>query len=127
MPHVEVRGPIRLAGFHARFTPRVLREGETVIKAVATFLSPDGRTLLLDMIVVEAFLRQSFFLLLTERDDGVMVRLLPRTSPEKTGGVKRAVAWTAVRLQAGFPSTTVGATNLGEFLTHPFPADSAIH
>lgn len=126
MPHVEVRGPVRLSGFHARFAPRSLREGETVTKAVGAFLAHDGRTLLLDLLIVEAFLRQSFFLVLTQREDGVMVRLLPRTSPEKTAGVKRAVAWAAAWLQAASPSATVGTTNLEAFLASPFPPDSVI-
>jgi hypothetical protein len=126
MPHVEVRGPVRLAAFHARFAPRALREEATVTNALAAFLAHDHRVLLVDMTVVEGFLRQSFFLVLTERDDGVMVRLLPRTSPEKTAGVKRAVAWASAWLRAGTPDATVGTTNLQEFLARPFPADSVL-
>ena len=124
MPHVEVRGPVRISGFHARFAPRTLREGDTVTKAMGAFLSHDGRSLLLDLLIVEGFLRQSFFLLLTEREDAVMVRLLPRTSPEKTAGVKRAVAWVATWLQAASPSCAVGTTNLEAFLAPAFPPDS---
>jgi hypothetical protein len=126
MPHVEIRGPVRLSGFHARFAPRSLREGETVTKAVGAFLAHDGRTLLLDLLIVEGFLRQSFFLVLTEREDGAMVRLLPRTSPEKTAGVRRAVAWAATWLQAASPSFAVGTTNLEAFLASPFPPDSVV-
>ena len=126
MPHVEVRGPVHLPGFHARFVPRSLREGETVTKALGAFLAYDGRTLLVDLLIVEGFLRQSFFLVLTEREDGAMVRLLPRTSPEKTAGVRRAVAWMATWLQAASPSSVVGATNLEAFLDSPFPPDSVV-
>jgi hypothetical protein len=126
MPHVEIRGPAPLSGFHARFAPRSLREGETVTKAVGAFLAHDGRTLLLDLLVVEGYLRQSFFLVMTEREGGTMVRLLPRTSPEKTAGVKRAVAWAAAWLQAADPSCEVGTTNLAAFLASPFPPDSVI-
>lgn len=124
MPHVEIRGPVRLSDFHAHFAPRSLREGETVTKAVGAFLAHDGRTLLLDLLVVEGFLRQSFFLVLTERDDAAMVRLLPRTSPEKTAGVRRAVVWVAAWLQATSPSAVVGTTNLEAFQVSPFPPDS---
>jgi hypothetical protein len=126
MPHVEVRGPVRLSGFHAGFAPRSLREGETITKAVGAFLAHDERTLLIDLLIVEGFLRQSFFLVLTEREDGAMVRLLPRTSPEKTAGVKRAVAWVAAWLQAASPSSAMGTTNLETFLAYPFPSDSVI-
>ena len=126
MPHVEIRGPVRLSDFQARFAPRSLREGETVTKTVGAFLAHDGRTLLLDVVIVEGFLRQSFFLVLTEREDGAMVRLWPRTAPEKTAGVKRAVAWAAAWLQAGLPSSTVGTTNLEAFQSPPFPPDSVI-
>jgi hypothetical protein len=126
VPHVEVRGSVRLADFHARFAPRSLREGETVTKAGGAFLAHDGRTLLLDLLIVEGFLRQSFFLVLTERGGGAMVRLLPRTSPEKTAGVKRAVAWVAAWLRAVSPSSSIGTTNLEASLAAPFPPDSVI-
>lgn len=126
MPHVEILGPVRLEAFHARFAPRTLREDAIVTKAAAAFLAHDRRSLLLDLMVVEGFLRQSFFLVMTERDDGAMVRLLPRTSPEKTAGVKRAVVWAAAWLRAGVPEATVGATNLEEFLGRPFPVDSVV-
>ena len=126
MPHVEVRGSIPLSDFHARFAPRSLREGETVTKAVGAFLAHDGRTVLLDLLIVEGFLRQSFFLVMTAREGGTMVRLLPRTSPEKTAGVKRAVAWAAAWLRAVSPSSAVGSTNLEAFLASPFPPDSVI-
>jgi hypothetical protein len=126
MPHVEVRGPVRLAEFHARFAPRSLREGETVTKALEVYLAHDSRTLLLDLLVVEGFLRQSFFIVMTERTDGAMVRLLPRTSPEKTAGVKRAVAWVAAWLLAASPSSVTGTTNLEGFLASAFPPDSVL-
>ncbi len=124
MPHVEIRGPVRLAEFHTRFSPRSLAEDKTVTKALGAYLSSDQRTLLLDLLVVEGFLRQSFFVAITTRDDGAMVRLLPRTSPEKTAGVKRAVAWVAAWLSATFPSCATGTTNLETFLAEPFPPDS---
>jgi hypothetical protein len=124
MPHVEILGPVRLSDFQARFRPRRLQEGETVTKALAAYLAHDGRTLLIDLVVVEGFLRQTFFLVATERDDGAMVRLLPKTSPEKTPGVKRAVAWAAAWLLASAPAAAVGTTNLADILERPFPADA---
>jgi hypothetical protein len=126
MPHAEIRGPVSLVAFHAGFAPRAFREADTVTRAGEAFLSHDARSLLLEVTVVEGFLRQVFFLICTQRENGAMVRLLPRTSPEKTAGVKRSVAWVARWLQSATPSSSVGATNLADWLSPPFPEDAGL-
>jgi len=124
MPHLEVRGAIDLSAVHRRFRIHSYREDSLVLKAQGCYLSQDSRTLLFDCLVAEQFLRQGFFVLCAAKDDAIMVRLLPRTSPEKTDGVKRSVAWIAAWLQTFDPSAKIGTSNLESRVAGPFPADA---
>lgn len=124
MPHCELLGPLGLTDFHSRFRPRSVKEEGTVLKASGAFLSSDRRSLLVECVTAEGFLHQSFFIIATAQEGRVMVRLLPRTSPEKTEAVKRCLVWIARWIAAGSPGTAIGRTNLEELLQHPFPAEA---
>ena len=113
-----------LSEFHTRFRPRSIQTGEWILKAEESFLSSRGRSLLLECLTLEGYLRQSFFVLITLDEEGAMVRLLPRTSPEKTEGVKRCLAWIALWLQALGPGAVVGRTNLQDQLQLPLPPEA---
>ena len=121
MPHCELVGPCDLARFHLRFQPRSIRESGQILKVNDAFLSTGGHSLLLDCIVIEGGLRQSFLVVATTHPAGVMVRLWPRIAPEQTPGVKRCLAWVTLWLQASWPGTAVGKTNLREQMAAPLP------
>jgi hypothetical protein len=121
MPHAEVKGARPLRSFHEGFAPRTAEAGGAVLKATGAYLAQDGRALLIDCLTVEGHLRQNFFALLVERPESVMVRLHPRTSPEKSEGVMLLVAWIARWVRADSPGATFGTTNLGERLDAPIP------
>jgi len=121
MPHCQVCGPTDLREFHLRFRPRTLRRGPMILKAEEAFLSTGGRSLLLECLVIEGYLRQAFFAVITREEEGAMVRLHPRTSPEKTEGVKRCLAWIALSLRASAPGTSLGRTNLQDQLGIEIP------
>jgi len=120
MPHLEVQGAVDLAGFHARFRPRALQDQGRVLRLTEAFLSARGTSLLLECLTVEGNLRQSFFALVAAGGGGAMVRLLPRTMPEQTDGVKRCLVWIALWLQSETAGATLGKTNLQEWLVLPF-------
>ena len=121
MPHREVLGPVDLAAFHRGFEPRTLHEGRTVSKFVSAFLETSGRALIVETLVVEGHLRQGFFLLAGARDGSVLVRIHPRSSPERTPGVKRTVSWLAAWLAARTEGGATGTTNLEEAALAEFP------
>ena len=121
MPHVEILGIDSLDDCCVRFQPRSFEEEGRIAKTLQCYLSCDRRSALIECVTVEGFLRQSFFVLLSLRSDGVMVRLLPRTAPEKTDAVKRCLVWIARGLAAGRPTASVGATNLPAELETPLP------
>lgn len=132
MPHAELRGAIDFANVHQCFVPRTLTEvsgmtkgavaaeAQVVTKAQQCYLAADHRTLLFECHVTEGHLRQAFFVLATLRPEGAMIRLHPRSSPEKTDAVKRCVAWLATWVAEGERATIVN-TNLSAVLSIPFP------
>jgi len=60
--------------------------------------------------------KTGFLALLSSREDGIVVKIYPSLSVEKTDGVKRALAEIARQLLDIFPNLKVGKTNLQDFL-----------
>lgn len=117
MPHVVVEGPISLEALRRAFAPLFERWGDDVLKVRGFYLEQNGADALLETMVVESGHRQSFFIQLRPREDGLTVRLLPQTDPEKTDGVKRALARVAAFVREQDPEALrYGATNLAEYL-----------
>jgi len=116
MPHVQLKGSCRvaelcgpLAGFLSSAPPEVL-------KIQGVYLDATANRLLLEAVVVEQYLRQSFFLLVREEADGLIVRCHPFSSPQKTPGVKRLIARIALRCLESCPGAKIGNTNLKDYL-----------
>jgi hypothetical protein len=116
MPHVVVEGAGPLDQVYRKLEPFVERRGEVILKVVDLYLNQKGTSLLLESIVIEAGSQQSFFAQLSQKELSITVRLLPRTDPEKTPGVKRLLALIGGRVRALFPGSHFGKTNLEEFL-----------
>jgi hypothetical protein len=118
MPHVVIEGPVDLEALRSTFRPLFDREGTDVLRVEALYLEREGREALLDTLVVEAGHRQHFFVQVRVREaGGATVRLLPQTDPEKTPGVKRALARVATLVRDLEPAACrFGATNIAEFL-----------
>ena len=115
MPHVVLEGTITIDEAERRFEPFVHRDGSLIIKAERFYRERDARAALIEMIVVETGHTQKFFIQLSHRDDGVTVRLEPLTDPEKTRGVRRALAQVAHRLVAA-GLARYGRTNIEDDL-----------
>lgn len=115
MPHILVEGTIALAELARRHAPFAARSGGALVKCDRFYLESGGRTALVETLVSEAGHTQRFFVRLQARDDGVMVRCEPLTDPEKSPGVKRALALVAARVRAACGGR-YGVTNLADYL-----------
>ena len=117
MPHVVLEGAVDLRQLGTKFEPMFRRWGDDLLKIEQLYVERQGGEVLLDTLVVESGHRQHFFIQLTRRQEGAVVRLLPQTDPEKTDGVKRALAVVAAWVCGLTPgSCRYGSTNLGGFL-----------
>ncbi|HYS78933.1 MAG TPA: hypothetical protein VEO94_08850 [Candidatus Dormibacteraeota bacterium] len=115
MPHVVLEGRVTIDEAGRRFEPFVVRERDLVIKAERFYRERDGRAALVEMVVVGPGHTQRFFIQLAPRQDGLTVRLEPLTDPEKTPGVRRAIARVAHRLAAA-TGARYGNTNIEDDL-----------
>ena len=115
MPHVVLTGRVTIDDCQARFESFVAREGELLVKIERFYRERDGRAALLEALVVERGHTQKFFIQLSSREGGLTVRLEPLTDPEKTPGVRRALALVAERIRTACGGE-YGATNIAEFL-----------
>lgn len=115
MPHVVLEGRVTIDAAARAFRPFVEREGDLIVKADRLYRESEGRAALVEMVVVEAGHTQKFFIQLSPREGGLTVRLEPLTDPEKTAGVRRAIAHVAARLREAC-GAVYGRTNIEEHL-----------
>ena len=121
MPHILLEGRVALADLQAKHRPFAARDGDRLVKVDRFYADATGEAALIETLVVEQGHTQRFLVQVTARADGLSVRLEPMTDPEKTPGVKRALALVADRLrEAG--GLRYGSTNIAEFLVGALPA-----
>ena len=116
MPHVVLTGDISLRDIFEKIEYFVVREDKNILKISDKFINQDKNSILVESLAIEAENKTSFLVLLSHREDGLVVRLYPQIDVEKTDGVKKILAKIANNIIAAFPSLEVGKTNLQEFL-----------
>jgi hypothetical protein len=113
LPHALVSGPCTVRAFWESFESREWRDGDLVARSVSAYLGNDSTAVLVECVVSEGFLRQIFLVHLLQKRHGVMVRLFPATSPEKTIGVRRCLEWIADEIAIQDPGCRWSAKALG--------------
>ena len=116
MPHVVLTGDVSLSDVFEKIEAFVVREGKNILKTSDNFINQDETSILVEALVIENNNKTSFLVLISKRDDGLVVRLYPQIEVEKTDGVKTVLAKIADALIDAFPSLAVGKTNLQDFL-----------
>jgi hypothetical protein len=118
VPHIVLAGrpgAAALDAYAAVFEPFAVREGDLIVKVERLYRERDGRGALLETIVSQRGHTQKFFVQLAPKETELTVRLEPLTDPEKTPGVRRALALVAARV-AGVAGCRVARTNIEAYL-----------
>jgi len=115
MPHVVLLGSISIQDCVGRFDPFVVREGDLVVKTDRCYREARDRAALIETLVVERGHTQKFFIQISGKEGGLTVRLEPLTDPEKSPGVRRAIALVADRIRR-ISGCEYGPTNLEKYL-----------
>jgi len=115
MPHVVLLGSVSIQDCVGRLEPLVVREGDLVVKTDRCYRETRDRAALIETLVVDRGHTQKFFIQLSGNKDGLTVRLEPLTDPEKSPGVRRAIALVADRIRR-ISGCEYGPTNLEQYL-----------
>lgn len=116
MPHILIEGPCKSESYYNEFQPITQQESGCVMKIRDCYINQNHKEVLVDVVVVENQRPQAFYISLLQREEGVLVRLLPATSPEKTDRVKRMLCFVGSQLKQQHADCRYGATNIPSFI-----------
>ena len=116
MPHIVLTGNLNIKEIFAKLEKVFHKDEKGILKTGASYLDSEGKSIIIEATAIENRPPMNFFVLISKRDDGIVVRLHPSLDVEKTDGVKKVLALIANRIVAAFPGTGIGKTNLQDFL-----------
>ena len=116
MPHVVLNGKVAIETIFNEIKPLFIRNEKSILKTTDIYLERRKNAILIDSLAIDAEKRTVFLTLISERDDGVVIRLYPQIDFEKTDGVKKILVALAKQLIATFPELKIGETNLQNYL-----------
>ena len=113
MPHIVFDKKIDLKKLSEEFT-KIFQKDSKIIKIENIFVDKDNQTALLPTVVIEKKC-QNFFIEISTTDNKSTIRLLPKTDPEKTPGVKTGIGLLAKLIQSIF-DVQITKTNIRDFI-----------
>ena len=119
MPHIVLSGSILLSNAFERMEKILFKDQKSniIVRIENYFINQPGNTILAKTVAVDEK-PQSFYIMVMNREDKTTIRLDPQTDPEKTDGVKIALALMAKRIQEieKAHNLYVSKTNIQEFI-----------
>ncbi|MFX1334475.1 MAG: hypothetical protein ACFFAM_08520 [Promethearchaeota archaeon] len=116
MPHVVLKGSVHVKEIFTIINPIFVRLENGLIKSSEFFISQNENSMIIKALSIENEKKISFLILISNRDDGIVIRLYPDFDIPKTFGVKKMLAEIAILILKEFKGLSVGKTNLSEFL-----------
>ncbi len=116
MPHVVLNGKIEIESIFDKLNPLFFRNNGNILKTQEIYLERKKTMILVDSLVIDSEQKVSFFIIIANRENSIVVRLSPNSQIKKTNGVKKLLAEIAKQLIKDFPQLTVSETNLEEYL-----------
>ena len=119
MPHIVLSGSISLSHVFEHMYKILFKDQKSniIVRIEDYFINQRGDIILAKAVAVDQK-PQSFYIMVMNREDKTTIRLDPTTDPEKTCGVKTALALMAKRIQEIEKSHNlyVSKTNIQEFI-----------
>jgi len=113
MPHVRIDGPCSVQSFWRRFESKTSRDNQRIMKTLSAYSARDASSVLVECVVVEGYLNQSFLVLLSQKEGGILIRLYPGIAVEKSPGVRACIGWLAELVLEHEPDARRGPESLG--------------
>jgi hypothetical protein len=119
MPHIVLSGSIPLSNVFEHMYKILFKDQKSniIVRIEKYFINQPGDIILAKAVAVDQK-PQSFYIMVTNKEDKTTIRLDPITDPEKTDGVKIALALMAKRIQEMEEAHNlyVSKTNIQEFI-----------
>jgi hypothetical protein len=119
VPHIVLSGSILLSNAFEHMEKILFKDQKSniIVRIENYFINQPGNILLAKAVAVDQK-PQSFYIMVMNREDKTTIRLDPQTDPEKTDGVKIALALMAKRIQEIEKARNlyVSKTNIQEFI-----------
>ena len=119
MPHIVLSGSIQLSNAFEHMHKILFKDQKSniIVRIETYFINQPGDIILAKAVAVDQK-PQSFYIMVMNREDKITIRLDPTTDPEKTDGVKIALALMAKRIQEieKAHNLYVSKTNIQEFI-----------
>ncbi len=116
MPHVVLNGKTAVEDIFRELKPLFIKNENSILRTTDAYLERKKNDILIDSLAIGGGKRVVFLMMISGREDGVVVRLYSNVAVEKTAEVKKLLAEQAKQLLHDFPELTVGETNLSEYL-----------
>ena len=116
MPHVVLNGEVNLEEIFIKFKSIMIRNENGILKTDNIYFSRDKTSIIIESLAIEKGIKNSFLAMVSQRDDGVVIRIYPGIEIEKTPGVKKILSGIAKQVLTDFPKLKIGETNLLEYL-----------
>lgn len=119
MQHIVLSGSIQLGNTFKQMNKMLLKDQKSnVIVRIENFFINQRCDIILSKAIAIDQKTQSFYIVVMNRENKITIRLDPITDPEKTDGVKIALALMAKRIQdiEKISDLYVSKTNIQEFI-----------
>ena len=121
MPHIVLSGSILLSNTFEHMYKILFKDqkkSNIIVRIEKYYINQPGDIILAKAVAVDDQKPQSFYIMVMYREDKTTIRLDPITDPEKTDGVKIALALMAKRIQEieKAHNLYVSKTNIQEFI-----------
>lgn len=119
MPHIVLSGSIQLGNTFKQMNKTLFKDQKSnVIVRIENFFINQRCDIILSKAIAIDQKTQSFYIVVMNRENKITIRLDPITDPEKTDGVKIALALMAKRIQdiEKISDLYVSKTNIQEFI-----------
>jgi hypothetical protein len=121
VPHIVLSGSISLSNVFEHMYKILFKDqkkSNIIVRIEKYFINQPGDIILAKAVAVDDQKPQSFYIMVMYREDKTTIRLDPITDPEKTDGVKIALALMAKRIQEieKAHNLYVSKTNIQEFI-----------
>lgn len=121
MPHIVLSGSISLSQVFEHMYKILFKDqkkSNIIVRIEKYYINQPGDIILAKAVAVDDQKPQSFYIMVMYREDKTTIRLDPITNPEKTDGVKIALALMAKRIQEieKAHNLYVSKTNIQEFI-----------